>query len=104
MRKPKWYAIQVQVGREDRLRKDITKKVRIESMERLIRQVVLKRHPEAVLRKQKIETHQKKSFPGYLLLEMIANHDTISFVKEFKGVIGFLPSNEHPRKKRSRYG
>lgn len=96
MGRKNWYVIQVQVGWDDELRKEINRRVKIESMERKIGKIILHRHPENVLRKGKVEVHQKKAFPGYLLIEMVKSFETIAFVKGFKGVISFLPNNENP--------
>ena len=94
--KKKWYVVQVHVGREDKVRKEINRKVKTEGRERSIGKVLLHRHPENVARQGKLVVHQKKSFPGYLLVEMVSTPDSRDFIKSQRGVICFLSNDSNP--------
>lgn len=91
-----WYAIQVETGKEDRVRLDLRKKVRIESLEHLVGEIVLPRHKVREYRSGKSLDMMRKATPGYLLVEMVFNETTHLLLRTQRFVMKLLPSFESP--------
>jgi transcriptional antiterminator NusG len=87
-----WYTLQVQPGKEDRVRKDLKRQSRIEDLDQLILRILIPRQPVDVLRKGEPQIHKKKLYPGYLFCQMLLNDETFYLLRGIQHFWGFAPS------------
>lgn len=91
-----WYIIQVGGGREDKLKEKIEKKVQKDKMGSQIRQVLVPKEKVKEIKKGEEKVVEKKLLPGYLLVEMDLNEDTLLYMKKIGGV-GHFVGNVKPQ-------
>jgi len=85
-----WYAIRVQSNKEDSVRRSLEAKIKLRGLGRKITQVVVPTEKIAEIKNGRKRTRQVKTYPGYVLLEMIMDDETWSFVRETPGVGDFV--------------
>ncbi|MCB4757133.1 MAG: transcription termination/antitermination protein NusG [Elusimicrobia bacterium] len=86
----KWYLVHTYSGHEDKVRASIEKSVSIKAMKDRVAQVVIPTEEVIELKKNKKQIRRRKFFPGYILIQMIADNDTCFLVRSTPGVTGFL--------------
>jgi len=86
----KWYLVHTYSGHEDKVRSAIEKAVSIKSMNDRIQQVVIPTEEVIELKKNKKQIRRRKFFPGYVLVEMIADNETCYLIRSTPSVTGFL--------------
>jgi transcriptional antiterminator NusG len=95
----RWYAVQTTSGHENKVRSLIQRKVDADPRppeERHIRQVVVPTQEAVEIKNGKKVTVERKTWPGYVLVEMVMNQDTLHVVGAIQGVIKFLGQEKHP--------
>ena len=85
-----WYVVHVQSGFEDRVYKQLTRKIEIEKLQEKIFSVMIPTEDVVEVKKNKKKVSKRKFFPGYILLDMIVDETTYWFIKGVPGVTGFL--------------
>jgi transcription termination/antitermination protein NusG len=85
-----WYLIHTYSGHEDKVRSGIEKSVAINNMGDKIVQVVIPTEEVIELKKNKKHIRRRKFFPGYVLVEMIADNQTCYLIRNTPSVTGFL--------------
>ncbi|MCG3204146.1 MAG: Transcription termination/antitermination protein NusG [Elusimicrobia bacterium] len=85
-----WYLIHTFSGHEDRVRSGIEKSAGIKGLTTQIAQVVIPTEEVIELKKNKKQIRRRKFFPGYVLVNMVANNDTCYLIRNTPGVTGFL--------------
>lgn len=85
-----WYLIHTYSGHEDKVRTTIEKSVAINNMGDKILQVVIPTEEVIELKKNKKQIRRRKFFPGYVLVEMIADNQTCYLIRNTPSVTGFL--------------
>jgi transcription termination/antitermination protein NusG len=76
----RWYAIQTTSGHENKVRSLIQRKIDADAHppeERLIRQALVPTQEAVEIKNGKKVTVERKIYPGYVLVEMVMNQDTI---------------------------
>ena len=91
-----WYVIHTQTGWEEKVRASLEKRVKQNSKEEMISQILVPTEKVAEIREGKKKITQRKFFPGYILLEMDLNDDTWYLVKNTPGVSGFIGPRARP--------
>ncbi|MFH1752701.1 MAG: transcription termination/antitermination protein NusG [Candidatus Omnitrophota bacterium] len=91
-----WYVIHTQTGWEDKVKSSLEKRVKQDSKEAMISQILVPTEKVAEIREGKKKISQRKFFPGYILLEMDLNDDTWYLVKNTPGVSGFIGPRARP--------
>ncbi len=95
----RWYAVQTTSGHENKVRSLIQRKIDADPRppeERHIRQVVVPTQEAVEIKNGKKVTVERKTWPGYVLVEMVMNQDTMHIIGAIQGVIKFLGQEKHP--------
>lgn len=96
----RWYAIQTTSGHENKVRTLIQRRIdddeRAEE-ERPIRQVLVATQETVEIKNGKKVPVERKVFPGYVLVEMVLNQETIHVINGIQGVIKFVGHGRMPQ-------
>ncbi|MDH3289588.1 MAG: transcription termination/antitermination protein NusG [Gemmatimonadota bacterium] len=96
----RWYAIQTTAGHENKVRSLIERKIQADPRpeeERLIRQALVPIRQEVEIKNGKKVTVERKVFPGYVLVEMVLNQETMHAINGIQGVIKFVGQGWTPQ-------
>ncbi len=85
-----WYIIKVAGGLEDKLKEKLEKKVQKDNMTDKIKRVVVPKEKVKEIRKGEEKVIEKKLLPGYLLVDMELNEETLLYMKKVGGVGNFI--------------
>ncbi|WP_461179967.1 transcription termination/antitermination protein NusG [Virgibacillus ainsalahensis] len=88
-----WYVIHTYSGYENKVRMNLEKRVETMGMEDKIFRVMVPEDEETEVKNGKKKVVKKKSFPGYVLTEMIMTDDSWYVVRNTPGVTGFIGSS-----------
>lgn len=91
-----WYVIHAYSGYEGRVKATIEEQVRTLGIEDKISQVLVPSEQVIEIKDGKKRTSKKKFFPGYVLVEMALDDQTIQIVKNTPKVTGFLGDDARP--------
>lgn len=85
----RWYVIQVFAGYEDKVKADLTKRIKEEGLQEVFGEVLI---PSAKLKQyfSSIEATDQQLFPGYMLVEMEMVPGAIRLVQTAPRVLRFL--------------
>lgn len=95
----RWYAIQTTSGHENKVRTLLQRRIETDPTpadERQIRQVMVPTQTVVEVKNGKKVEVEKKTFPGYVLVEMVVNQDTQHTVNGIQGVIKFVGKDKEP--------
>ncbi len=95
----RWYAIQTTSGHENKVRSLIQRKIDADPQaaeERAIRQALVPTQEGIEIKNGKKVTVERKIYPGYVLVEMLMNQDTIHTINGIQGVIKFVGQEKMP--------
>lgn len=99
MMEHRWYAIQTTSGHENKVRSLIQRKIDADPRapeERPIRQALVPTQEAIEVKNGKKVPVERKIFPGYVLVEMTMNQDTLHVVNGIQGVIKFVGHDRLP--------
>lgn len=86
----KWYVVQVLSSHEKRVKKALEENRESHGMIEVIDQVVLPTENVSEVKRGQQRVVEKRVWPGYLLIHMELNDDSIMYVRNTNGVVGFL--------------
>ena len=89
----RWYAVQTTSGHENKVRTLIDRKIESDQMQpeqRAIRQALVPTQEVVEIKNGKKVNVARKIFPGYVLVEMVLNQDTLHTINGIQGVIKFV--------------
>ena len=95
----RWYAVQTTAGHENKVRTLLQRRIDTDptaAEERQIRQVMVPTQTVVEVKNGKKVEVEKKTFPGYVLVEMVVNQDTQHTVNGLQGVIKFVGKDKEP--------
>jgi transcriptional antiterminator NusG len=95
----RWYAIQTTSGHENKVQRLIQRKIDMDPAapeDRLIRQALVPVQEVVEIKNGKKVTVERKIFPGYVLVEMVASQDTLHEINAIQGVIKFVGKDRDP--------
>ncbi|MBT3394445.1 MAG: transcription termination/antitermination protein NusG [Waddliaceae bacterium] len=92
----KWYVLQVMSSLEKKTKKALEENRNVKGMNDDISEVLLPTENVSEVKNGKRQVVEKRLWPGYLLIKMVLNDDSWSYVKNTNGVIGFL-GGENPQ-------
>ncbi len=99
MSEHRWYAIQTTAGHENKVRslvaRRITDDIRADA-EKPIRQALVPTQDVVEIKNGKKVTVERKMYPGYVLVEMVLNQETIHVINGIQGVIKFVGTGKLP--------
>lgn len=96
----RWYAIQTTAGHENKVRSLIERRIQADPRpeeERLIRQALVPIQQVVEIKNGKKVTVERKVFPGYVLVEMVLNQETMHAINGIQGVIKFVGQGWTPQ-------
>ena len=96
----RWYAIQTTAGHENKVRSLIQRKIDADpkaAEERPIRQALVPTQDQIEIKNGKKVTVERKIYPGYVLVEMVMNQETLHVINSIQGVIKFVGHDRLPQ-------
>ncbi len=92
----RWYVINTYSGHENKVKHNIEHRVSTMDQQSNIRQVVVPTEQVSEMKNgQKVQS-ERRTMPGYVLVNMEMNDDTWQLVKNTPGVTGFVGSRDKP--------
>ncbi len=89
----RWYAVQTTSGHENKVRTLIDRKIESDPTspeQRMIRQALVPTQEVVEIKNGKKVNVARKIFPGYVLVEMVLDQDTLHTINGIQGVIKFV--------------
>ena len=96
----RFYAIQTTAGHENKVRSLIQRKIEADpraAEERHIRHALVPTQEVVEIKNGKKVNVERKIFPGYVLVEMVMNQDTLHTINGIQGVIKFVGQDRFPQ-------
>ena len=96
----RWYAVQTTSGHENKVRTLLQRKIDADTVAadvREIRQALVPVEQAVEIKNGKKVTVERKVYPGYVLVEMIVNQETLHLVNGIQGVIKFVGKDREPQ-------
>src|SRR5579864_5682149 len=93
-----WYVLKVQSGREDTIRDALERRVKIQGLQRFFGRIVVPTEKITEIRNNKKRIVERKTYPGYIMVEMELNEKTWFVVRETPGVGDFVGAHGTPTK------
>jgi transcriptional antiterminator NusG len=91
-----WYFLRVQVGREDRIRENMLKRLKLAGAEASVPEIVIPTETVAEHRGGKRRIQKKKLYPGYLMVQMELTDPVWFALRETPGFGDFVGSHQQP--------
>jgi transcription termination/antitermination protein NusG len=92
----RWYVVNTYSGHENKVKHNLEHRVQSLSQQRSVRQIVVPTETVSEMKdNQKIQI-EKRTMPGYVLVNMDLNEDSWSLVKNTPGVTGFVGASQEP--------
>ena len=91
-----WYVIHAYSGHEDKVKKNLEKRIESMDMQDKILEVFVPMEDEIEIKDGKRRHVQKRIFPGYILGKMIMSDESWYVVRNTPGVTGFVGSGNKP--------
>jgi transcriptional antiterminator NusG len=93
-----WYVLKVQSSREDTIRDALERRVKIQGLGRYFGRIVVPTEKITEIRNNKKRIVERKTYPGYIMVEMELNEKTWFVVRETPGVGDFVGAHGTPTK------
>ena len=93
-----WYVLKVQSSREDTIRDALQRRVKIQGLQRFFGQIVVPTEKITEIRNNKKRIVERKTYPGYIMVQMELNEKTWFIVRETPGVGDFVGAHGTPTK------
>lgn len=88
-----WYVLHTYSGYENKVKTNLESRIQSMGMENHIFRVIVPEEEVAVVKNGKDEIVKEKTFPGYVLIEMIMSDQAWYVVRNTPGVTGFIGSH-----------
>jgi transcription termination/antitermination protein NusG len=92
----RWYVINTYSGHENKVKQNLEHRVVSLNQKRAVRQVVVPTETVQELKDNQKISVEKRTMPGYVLVNMDLNEDSWSLVKNTPGVTGFVGASNEP--------
>lgn len=92
----RWYVIHTRSGYENRVKTNLEQRIKSMNVEEEIFQVVIPTEEEVEVRGGQKKTITKKTFPGYVLVQMKMLDSCRKVVRDTPGVTGFVGNRNKP--------
>ena len=96
----RFYAIQTTAGHENKVQKLVARKIEDEPgatpEEKQISDVLVPTQDVVEIKNGKKVNVERKLFPGYVLVEMVSNQETLHAINNIQGVIKFVGTGREP--------
>ncbi len=92
----RWYAVNTYSGHEKKVKQNLEHRVQSMGAQKNVRQIVIPMETVSEMKDgQRVQT-EKRTMPGYVLVNMELNEDTWNVVKGTPGVTGFVGPQNKP--------
>ena len=92
----KWYVLRVQTAREDQAKEGLEKRVKAGGLEHLVSNVVVPTEKVKEIKRGATTVRERKIYPGYVMVEMELNDESLLLINETPGVGGLLGTGNTP--------
>ena len=92
----RWYVVNTYSGHENKVKQNLEHRVSTMGQKRHVRQVVVPTESTSEMKDGQKITVEKRTMPGYVLVNMDLNEDSWTLVKGTPGVTGFVGSSNEP--------
>ncbi len=93
---PLWYVVHAYSGHEEKVKKNLEKRIESMDMQDKILQVLVPMEDEIEIKDGKRRHVQKRIFPGYILVKMRLDDESWYVVRNTPGVTSFVGSGTKP--------
>lgn len=91
-----WYVVHTLTGHEHKVKKILQKMIAEKKLEDLFGKIVIPVENQVRIKKGKKVVEEKRLYPGYIVIEMEGNDETLRLVNSISGVTHFLGSKTKP--------
>jgi transcriptional antiterminator NusG len=91
-----WYIIRVQVGREERIKQNLLRRVKQAGIEDRVPEVLLPVETVSDIKGGKRRVNKRKLYPGYLMIHMELDDDVWFLLRDTPGFGDFVGGREQP--------
>ncbi|NQT53222.1 transcription termination/antitermination factor NusG [bacterium] len=91
-----WYVIQVHTAREDQVREALERRIAAEDLSDLIEQVAVPTEKVKEIKRGTTTVRERKIYPGYVMVQMELNDESLGVIKETPGVGSVLGTGSTP--------
>ena len=92
----RWYVVNTYSGHENKVKQNLEHRVSTMGQKRAVRQVVVPTETVSEMKDNQKITSEKRTMPGYVLVNMELNEDSWPLVKGTPGVTGFVGAAQEP--------
>jgi transcriptional antiterminator NusG len=92
----RWYVVNTYSGHENKVKQNLEHRVSTMGQKRAVRQVVVPTETTSEMKDGQKITVEKRTMPGYVLVNMDLNEDSWQVVKGTPGVTGFVGASNEP--------
>ena len=92
----RWYVINTYSGHENKVKQNLEHRVVSLNQKRAVRQVVVPTETVTEMKDNQKVPVEKRTMPGYVLVNMELNDDSWGLVKNTPGVTGFVGASNEP--------
>jgi transcription termination/antitermination protein NusG len=92
----RWYVVNTYSGHENKVKQNLQHRVVSLGQETAVRQIVVPTESVSEMKDNQKVTVEKRTMPGYVLVNMDLNEDSWSLVKGTPGVTGFVGASNEP--------
>src|SRR5919202_2232053 len=92
----RWYVINTYSGHENKVKQNLEHRVASLNQQRSVRRVVVPTETVQEMKDNQKVTVEKRTMPGYVLVNMDLNEDSWAVVKGTPGVTGFVGASQEP--------
>jgi transcriptional antiterminator NusG len=92
----RWYVVNTYSGHENKVKQNLEHRVSTMGQKRHVRQVVVPTETTSEMKDGQKVTVEKRTMPGYVLVNMDLNEESWQVVKGTPGVTGFVGASNEP--------
>jgi transcriptional antiterminator NusG len=92
----RWYVVNTYSGHENKVKQNLEHRVTSLNQKRFVRQVVVPTETVSEMKDNQKISVEKRTMPGYVLVNMELNDDSWGLVKNTPGVTGFVGASNEP--------
>ena len=92
----RWYVVNTYSGHENKVKSNLEHRVVSLNQQRAVRQIVVPTETVSELKDNQKISVERRTMPGYVLVNMDLNEDSWQLVKGTPGVTGFVGASQEP--------
>src|SRR6202035_5220619 len=92
----RWYVVNTYSGHENKVKQNLEHRIVSLGQQRAVRQVVVATEAVSEMKDNQKITVEKRTMPGYVLVNMELDEDSWTLVKGTPGVTGFVGASNEP--------